>query len=74
MRPDKTQRPVSGQNEPRATDEPLLTVAEIAQSCQVCERTVRRWIADGDLPVVRFGRLVRIRPRDHLALIRRCLS
>ena len=46
-------------------DEDLLTVADVAKQCQVSERTVRRWIADEGLKVVRPGpRLIRIRPRD----------
>ena len=42
----------------------LLTVADISTALQVSERAVRRWIADGSLPVVRLGRAVRIRPAD----------
>lgn len=42
----------------------LLTVADVAAALKVSERAVRRWIADGDLPVVRLGRAVRIRPPD----------
>ncbi|MEQ9640308.1 MAG: helix-turn-helix domain-containing protein [Alphaproteobacteria bacterium] len=54
--------------------EPLLTVVDMAGEFQVSPRTVRRWIADGDLPVVRIGGLVRIRPRDRDAFIREHLS
>jgi excisionase family DNA binding protein len=41
----------------------LLTVDEIARQCRVSVRTVRRWIAAGELPVVRLGRAVRVRKR-----------
>ena len=42
----------------------LLTVADVAWRCQVSQRTVRRWIANGDLKVTRIGRLIRIRKSD----------
>ena len=38
----------------------LFTVNQIARQALVCERTIRRRIADGTLPVVRLGRAVRI--------------
>ena len=52
-------RPDAGQRE---TGDRLLTAEDIAEHCQVSIRTVRRWIADGALQVVRLGRQVRIRP------------
>ena len=54
--------------------EALLTVPDVAHHCLVAERTVRRWIASGDLAVVRFGRLVRVRPKDLDVFIRDHLS
>jgi excisionase family DNA binding protein len=42
-------------------DKHLLVVAEVANLLRVSERTVRRMIADGTIPVVRIGRSVRIR-------------
>ena len=50
----------------RETDrpEPLLTIKEVAAIQKTCERTVRRRIAAGELPALRDGRLVRVRPRD----------
>lgn len=42
----------------------LLTVEQVAQVLQVSQRTVRRWTASKKLPVVQFGRSVRIRPAD----------
>jgi excisionase family DNA binding protein len=44
--------------------EPLLTIAEVAESCQVSQRTVRRWIDSGDLPAYLLGRLRRIAPKN----------
>lgn len=43
--------------------ERLLTVSEYARIRDCSEKTVRRRIAEGKLPVVRTGRLVRIHPR-----------
>ena len=45
----------------------LLTIRDVADRLRVSERTVRRWIANGDLAVLRpgaSGRLVRIDPDD----------
>jgi excisionase family DNA binding protein len=41
----------------------LLTVSEFATLWRCSEKTIRRRIAEGKLPVVRNGRLVRIHPR-----------
>lgn len=38
----------------------LLTVSEVAAHFQVSEKTIRRLIKAGDLPVVRVGRSLRI--------------
>ena len=49
----------------------LLTVKQVASYFQVSERTVRRWMAHGDLRSVKVGpRQVRIR-RDELARVQR---
>ena len=37
-----------------------LSAMTIARMVDVSERSVRQWIADGKLPVVRFGREVRV--------------
>jgi excisionase family DNA binding protein len=44
--------------------ERLLTVAEVAEDLNACERTIRRRIASGALPALRDGRLLRVRPSD----------
>ena len=48
----------------RSDSQALLTVDDVAEQCGVSQRTVRRWIASGNLTIVRLGRIVRIRPRD----------
>ncbi len=45
--------------------EPLMTVREVAAAMNASEKTIRRRIASGELPVIRDGRLVRIRPVDY---------
>jgi excisionase family DNA binding protein len=43
---------------------PLVTVGEAATILHVSARTLRRLIGQGEIPVVRIGRSVRIRPKD----------
>ncbi len=50
---------------------PLLTRSEAAQYLQVHPRTVRQLVLAGDLPEVKFGRSVRFRPSDLVALVDR---
>ncbi len=45
--------------------EPLMTVKELATEMNASEKTVRRRIAAGELPVIRDGRMIRIRPKDY---------
>jgi excisionase family DNA binding protein len=45
----------------------LLTVQQAAQKCQLSVRHIRRMIKSGILPVIRFGKAVRIHPK-HLGL------
>ncbi len=47
------------------------SVKELAQRWDVSERTVRRLIAAGDLPVHRIGRQVRISHDDSVSYERR---
>ena len=44
--------------------EALLTIEETAKVMNSSVKTVHRRIKSGDLPVVRDGRIVRIRPED----------
>jgi excisionase family DNA binding protein len=50
--------------------EPMLTIEDVADFCQVSSKTVRRWINAGDLPAAKLGAQWRIRPRDLDLLIR----
>ena len=50
---------------------PLLTAEQVASRLQLSLRTVRRWIAAGDLPVLRLGRAVRISEADLELFLRR---
>jgi len=45
-------------------DEPLLTVAEVAELLKLNQQTVRNWIDQGSMPAIRIGRRVRIRRAD----------
>ena len=45
--------------------EPLMTVKEVAEKMNASEKTVRRRIAAGELPVIQDGRMIRIRPKDY---------
>ena len=47
----------------------MLTVDDIALIFDVHPRSVRRWIADGRLPCVHVGGVVRVRPETALKLI-----
>jgi excisionase family DNA binding protein len=51
-------------------DSEFLTVREAVEFLGVSERSVRRWIALGFIPVHRFGRAVRIRRSDLEEFIR----
>jgi excisionase family DNA binding protein len=47
-------------------DRDWLTVAQVAQRLQLHEETIRRWIRDGQFPVLDLGKKAgyRIRPAD----------
>ena len=44
--------------------QPMLTIAEIATELSVHQKTVRRLIEAGELPVHRIGRAIRIAAED----------
>jgi excisionase family DNA binding protein len=46
------------------------TVKEVARILRVCDRTVRNFIARGDLPAVRVGRKLLVSPRSVEAFCR----
>lgn len=50
---------------PRQTNsnEQMMTVKQVAEFLQLCERQVRRLISDGQLPHHRINRNIRISPR-----------
>jgi excisionase family DNA binding protein len=54
--PSSSSTPATGS--PRA----LLKVADVARILNLHPRSIRRMIADGRLPVVRFGSAIRVRP------------
>jgi excisionase family DNA binding protein len=60
---------MSDPQNPRTSREPLLTPVAVAERLNVSLRSVRRMIADGRLPVVRIGHLVRVRPEAVEAMI-----
>ena len=44
--------------------EQLLDIPDVARTCRLSEKTVRRLIKAGELPAARLGGQWRIRPRD----------
>lgn len=50
---------------------PLLTDRDVARVLAVKPDTVRRWAAQGELPSVRLGRLLRFRGEDIAAWVSR---
>jgi excisionase family DNA binding protein len=51
-------------SKPKHLVEPMLDITDVAATCRVSEKTVRRWIKAGDLPAARLGNQWRILPRD----------
>lgn len=47
----------------------LMLISEVASYLRKTERTIRRWIAAGQVPAVRIGGATYIREADLLALI-----
>jgi excisionase family DNA binding protein len=42
----------------------LMTVEQVAGHTGFCSRQIRRWIASGELPAIRFGRSLRVAEND----------
>jgi excisionase family DNA binding protein len=61
-----TRRPSGPQRDDRLQ---FLTIAEVAERLRVATRTVRRWIAAGELVAHRFGASVRIAEADLRAFV-----
>lgn len=55
----------------RMSEKPLLTVRSAGLRLNCSPRTIWRYIRDGELPVIRFGRATRITEDDLLAFIDR---
>jgi excisionase family DNA binding protein len=70
-RANRTQPAGQGAERDRHDDGPaLLTAPQVATSLQVSLRTVRRLIRSGSLPVVRIGRILRVRGADLEAFLK----
>lgn len=61
--------PPQRQGQGRFLMTPLLSLSEAAQRLACSSTTIRRLVANGVLPVVRIGRLIRIDPADLTAMI-----
>jgi excisionase family DNA binding protein len=46
---------------PPLSDEPLLTITEVAASLRVSKMTIYRLVHAGELPAIRIGRSFRVR-------------
>jgi excisionase family DNA binding protein len=68
MTPDKALLPTNGV---AATLPRLLSIETVAKMLDVCAKTVRRWISQGELPVHRLGRQLRISEADLAVFIAR---
>lgn len=44
--------------------EPLLSVAEVAEVLDVSPNILRQWLSQRRLPIVKVGRLTKLRPAD----------
>ena len=43
---------------------PLLTIDQVAERLGVSAKTIRRWVKQGDLPIHRLGRGLRVTETD----------
>ena len=57
---------------PSPPSERLLTITDDADRCQVSPRSVRRWINEGRLKVIRLGRNVRVCEGDLAKFLTHC--
>ena len=56
-------------SEPSTPISPLLTIADVAERLRVNAKTVRRWIATGELPAYKVGRQWRVAEEDLSAFL-----
>ena len=48
----------------------LLSIGDVADTLQVSDKTVRRWIERGEMPIHRVGRQIRISAADLATFVR----
>jgi excisionase family DNA binding protein len=53
------------------SDEPLLTVEQVAREFQLTTQTIRNWIRSGALQAIRIGHVYRVRREDVDAMLAR---
>lgn len=47
----------------------FLTIHDVAERLDVCDRTVQRWITQGELVAHKFGHIVRISEADFASFV-----
>jgi excisionase family DNA binding protein len=57
-----------------SSPEPLLTLEQVSAHLQISPRSVQRHVAEGHIPVVRIGRLLRFRPADVELYVRKAVQ
>ena len=45
-------------------DDTMLTLKEVAECVKVNERTVYRWVVNGELPAYKLGKIWRVKPSE----------
>lgn len=47
-----------------SNEEIMLTLKEVAECVKVNERTVYRWVINGELPAYKLGKIWRVKPSE----------
>jgi excisionase family DNA binding protein len=47
-----------------SNEEIMLTLKEVAECVNVNERTVYRWVVNGELPAYKLGKIWRVKPSE----------